>query len=191
MPRTIEIPFAVGEEAWWIGNYSKEETIVCPECLGTKVLKVIQGNGKEFNLDCACCSRGYEAPSGCISQTVYYHKPEKIKLGAVDMSCGEFRYDIGNGWSIYAKDIYKTEAECLDACIKENRVKAAYREEQMLNAIKSKRRDMAWSVHYWQGQIRRFKDDLKRAEDRLDVCKAKACAKAFKPLADAADKLKA
>ena len=174
MGNSIEIPFAVGEQVYWIGYFGREEARECPECCGTKFLTMIQGNGVQVRIDCACCSRGFDGPIGVVKVQVLEHKPTPVTLGEVRVDGKKFSYGINDrGGSVDSDVLFRLEADCLACCEKKNSENAKYREEQAISHLKSKRREMAWSVHYWQGQVRRFRDDLKRVEDMLGVCKAK------------------
>ena len=179
MPGSVEIPFAVGESVWWIGHKTQERTVTCRECAGQKFITLIQGNCAQFKIDCACCSRGYDSPSGVIRETWYEHLPELVTLGDVFINGKEIRYAKGDGSSrqLDASVLFRTMDQCLEECVKRNAVNEKDRMEQAEHNLKSKRREMAWSVHYWQGQAKRLRDDLEACERRLDVCKAKACAK--------------
>lgn len=186
---SIQIPFEIGEEVWWIGHGSREETVTCPECVGKKFITLIQGNGVKVDIDCACCGTGFDGPRGVIRETLNFHEPTRVTLGEVYISGKDVRYSHGSaGWQLDASGLFKTKEDCLAECVKLNKAKEENRKEQAVNYLKSKRREMAWSVHYWQGQVRDLRSRLDAAERRLDVCKAKKIAAAFKPLADVAEK---
>jgi len=177
---SIEIPFNIGEQIWWVGNGYREEWITCPECAGTKVLTLIQGNGEKVSLDCACCSLGYEPPTGTIKRTFYQYEPTPFICQTVEMGFGgDFRYTDVIGQSHEVKgNLFRTKEECQEQCDKLNLEKEKDEERRLLNNTQSKRRDMAWSVHYWGQMVSKLKKELEAAQARLNVCKEKKqCAK--------------
>lgn len=175
MTSTIEVPFAEGQEVWWVGNESEEVQVKCPECLGTKVITMVQATGQEFKLACACCGTGYEEPRGYIRSWRWGFTPTPKALGpltSVDSHGmdGGTRYRYG---PFSSEDIFATEAECLTACESRNAERTKHQADQALANLASKRRGMTWSVHYWQGQRARLRIDLERIEERLGECKAR------------------
>ena len=183
MGGSIEIPFEIGEEVWWAGHGSRIEDVVCPECVGTRFITMTNGAGEVFKLDCAACRTGYETSRGTIQRTFYEHAPVRFVCRRVDISGREVRYSESSPSAscysmVEAKNLYRDLEECRKACERLNVERQKNLDETYINNLKSKRRDMAWSVHYWGGQVRKLRDELKRAEDRLDVCKAKERAKA-------------
>lgn len=191
---SIEIPFEIGETLYSVGSGYREERVTCPECVGLKALRVIQGDGKEFFLPCACCTQGFGEPSGTVLQPIYEHRPTKFIPRRVNVNGPEIMYSEADPSSacyssVDAKSLFRTEEECLVACKAADQYRKEAFDASWLQQRKSKKRDMAWSVHYWQGQIKSMEADLVRMKARLDDCKAREMAKAFKPLADAALKL--
>lgn len=176
MSATISIPFAIGQPLWWIGSGYQEEWITCPECAGTRVITMIQGNGEQFAIECAACSLGWEPARGAVKRTFYQHKPTPFIPKRVDISGGEIHYSEASpdasGYSFaYVKDLFASEVACADRCaeLNEERTKAA--EEQALAQLASKRKNLAWSVHYWGGQVKALERDLERVRTRLGACK--------------------
>jgi hypothetical protein len=185
MSGTIEIPFNIGETVYWIGNGYAEEMIQCPECLGTKTIKMVQANGKEFQIDCAGCSVGFERSTGQVKRGVWNHRPTLFTPRRVEISGAEVRYSeadpTANCYScVNAKELFRLEAECLVACDKANEEKAEALRGNEIARLKSKKRDMAWSVHYWQSVISNLERDLENARARLGVCKERERVKSEK-----------
>ena len=61
--------FKIGDKVFQ-ANYGRHERwIVCPDCLGTKHVKVILGDGTEVQIECGGCDPGgYEPSLGRIWQ---------------------------------------------------------------------------------------------------------------------------
>lgn len=178
MTASIPIPFPIGEPIWWVGYGVKKEWVECPECAGTKVLTLIQGNGEKVTIDCACCSRGYEPPHGVIERTVYEHTPTRFIPGRVEISGGVIRYsESGPDAACYrivrVDELFSDRDECEAACVQLNEDRAKQDAELAVRNLASKRREMAWSVHYWGRKVKELERDLVTARERLQRCKEK------------------
>lgn len=64
-------------------------------------------------------------------------------------------------------------AECAVRCKELNEERRKTDEERAISNLASKRRDLAWSVHYWGGQVKKLERDLEVARARLARCKDK------------------
>ena len=113
---SLPIPFAIGEEVWWVGPGWKQEMITCPECAGTRALTLILGNGESVSLACDNCSLGYDPPRGVVKRTYYHHEPEQFQCLDVRIdSATEFRYLCHDRGS-KSTDLYRDRDECAKAC---------------------------------------------------------------------------
>lgn len=175
MKGNIEIPFALGTPLWWTGYGSRDEWITCEECQGTKASIVMLANGETYSLDCAACSCGYDPPRGVVKHTFMEYKPTLFIPRRVDMSFGELRYGQEDPESscwrpVEVSKLYESREECEAACGPLNEAQHKTEKERVLCNMKSKRRNMAFSVHYWRGQLARSRKDAEAAEERLHVC---------------------
>ena len=184
MSAEIKIPFELGVQIWWVGHGHQEKWITCPECVGSKKLRVIQGNGQEFEIDCAACTLGYEPPSGKIKQIVYRHVPTPYTPRRVIgfEANGIVNYtDAPEGATCYSyihsNDMFQNETDCLVACEQRNVEREKWQAENLLSNLKSKKRDLAWSVHYWGRKLRDLERDLELTRTRLTECKDRAAVK--------------
>jgi hypothetical protein len=169
---SIPIPFAIGEELWWVGRGWREITETCPECAGTLVLTLIKGNGEQQSLDCNYCASGYEPPRGWVKRIVYERKPQAVKPTAVAMGRdpGQFRYT----WfdeTIDASDLYRDRDACAARCDEMNAEHAKEQARLVVANRESKRRNLAFSSHYWSRMVKDLERDLAAARARLVVCK--------------------
>jgi hypothetical protein len=178
MTASLPIPFAIGEIVWCCGNGRIEELATCPECAGTRALTLIQGNGEQVSIACACCSRGYGSPSGYVNRVRHEHRPERFTCARVDVSGDEIRYrdDALACTSREASRLFRSLEECQAACDRENVERAEHDEKMALANLASTRRDMAFSVHYWGRKVRDLERDLERARARLSECKQRKAA---------------
>jgi len=91
MASSIPIPFALGQPLWWVGNGYQEEWVVCPECCGTKVITMVQGNGTAVSLNCAACAVGFMPPTGRVKRVFYRHEPTPFVPRRVEIYGQEIR----------------------------------------------------------------------------------------------------
>jgi len=174
----IKIPFELGSTLWWTGSGYREEWIECSECVGSKAITMIQGNGTEVSIACACCSHGMERPSGSVKRIFYEHSPMLFVPKRVRVDGGEIMYSSAspgaNAYSsIDATALFASKEECEARCKELNLERTKYEEERAVANLAPKRRDMAWSAHYWGRQVKRLEEELITCRARLAVCKTR------------------
>ena len=172
---SIPIPFEVGATLWWCGAAPTSETIQCPDCAGKRQHLVILGNGEEVYLDCATCGHCRDS-TGYIDRTVYKFMPELYTTIDVDIHGKDVYYKSVDN-NVNAKALFATEAECAVDCGRRQKQSEANSEEQIIRNIKSKRRGLAWSVHYWARQIKDREREVVAAKKRYRISKEKKRAK--------------
>lgn len=183
MTATLEIPFAIGQKLWAIGNGHQSEWITCPECEGTEVLTLVKGNGEIIELQCNFCAPGMESPRGVVMQRTYDCQPLAFVPKRVEMCGSEFRYsesdpDATAYQSFAASDLFDDRQACAAACVKRNAEYQANAERQELANLKSKRKDLEHSSHYWTTKLRQLERDVEITRRFITVIKE---AKKVKP----------
>lgn len=168
MSDSIDIPFSIGESVWRASATPVERWVTCPECDGTKAVTMTLGNGEKHSLNCACCTLGYDPPMGVVRTYDYDSTPERYICRDLELRDGAVRY--GGVDAVY---LYEDEEKCREHCNLLNAKHKEREEERALAVLSSKRRDMAWSVHYWRSEVHRMKKDLASVEARLAVCREK------------------
>jgi len=173
---SIPIPFAIGETVWFPGYGSREEWETCPDCAGSKVVTLIQGNGSRVDLACASCALGYEPPRGVIARRVSDRRPVPFTCGRVSLDGAKVRYsesppDATAYASVDAEDLFRDHTACLARCAELNEQYAAEEERRLLANLQHNRRDMAWSARYWGRKVRELERDLALAKARLATSK--------------------
>ncbi len=166
MTAFIDIPFAIGQTVWRASATPIERWVECPECVGTRATTMILGNGEERTLACACCGVGYEPPSGVVRDWDYDCEPEAFICRDLEVRDGEVRYG-----GTRAAVLYEDKEECRAHCAVLNKEHQRLKEERDIGKLSSRRRGMAWSVHYWSSQVRKLRKELALVEARLSVCK--------------------
>ncbi len=178
MPGSLEIPFAIGQQVWWIGNGHREQLVTCPECAGTKAITMILGNGEQVSLYCENCRLGYDPPTGQVKRTYYEHSPTRFTPLRVGVDGSEIRYsesgpDSTCYSSAYAKDLFATQEECQVRCDVLNAEKTQEETDRAWQVLLQNRKKMASSVGYWSQMVGRLRKELAATEARLAVVKAK------------------
>lgn len=169
MSASIEIPYAIGTVLWWPGNGYQEKTIVCPECVGAKVVTLTLGNGESYGVACACCGVGFDPPTGHVTIRYTEHAPQRFECATVEAAGNEgFRYRDTLGHSALVSDLFVDRAQCLAVCAERNERHALYLfEGQIRVRTDDARRKLAWSVHYWRRQRAEHVKDIEYIDARL------------------------
>lgn len=165
--------FNIGDVVYAAVLEGKEESIPCPDCFGTKCLRVILGDGTEHTIDCAGCSPGgYDRPSGLIRISRYSARAKRITISGMDIS--ETGCEYRSGCDNYqAANLFHDEA----GAVARAAVLAKDREAQQLDELRRKEkpaRTWAWHVHYHRRLIRDAKETIARSEAKLAVAREKS-----------------
>lgn len=169
---SIPIPFAIGEKLWHAAPDPDARWEVCDTCFGKLKITMILGNGEEHTLDCAACTIGYGQPSGRIQTHRIRYTPKEFVPTKVSMSGNEFHYSRDeSGQFAYASTLTREKSECQVMCDELNAKHAAEEHGRVVHNRKSKRRDMAWSVGYWRGQLRKAEAEVERLREHLGIVK--------------------
>ena len=172
MSATISIPFAVGEEVWAVGHEHREEWISCPECAGTKALRLVKGNGEEIELACNYCGPGYDPPSGRVTHLVYDCQPERFVCRRVLRIEGDVvEYSESATRLRRSNELFRDREECAKVCAQKNVEYQQDRERREIANLESKRRSLAHSSHYWTSQRSKLLRDLGHIEARIRIIK--------------------
>ncbi|MCP3657452.1 MAG: hypothetical protein GY766_21600 [Herbaspirillum sp.] len=159
----LEIPYEVGSKIWTPGGGMAEVRVECPECCGTKVVTMELGNGERHSLDCRCCQAGYESPRGWVWQRTFESDPVEVELTDIEISAySGIRYLAAGAW-VDLDMLFESKADCETRCAELRAERQANEDRIIFNNLKSKRRDCAWSVHYWRRRVKDLERDLERA----------------------------
>ena len=175
MENSLKIPFAIGQIVFSVGNGYKEEYITCPECLGHKTVIMTQHNGETFEIECAGCRQGFDPSTGTVKRLFYKHSPTSFYCNRVSVNGNKVTYSESNPDSncynsTEVKYLFVTEEECQKECDRLNIELTKQEDEILFHKLKSKKRDLAWSVHYWNNQRLKLERDLKFVNNRLGLC---------------------
>lgn len=176
---TIQLPFALGERLWCAAQETESRRVVCPECAGTTVIKMVKGNGESVMLDCAWCGPGYEPPTGYVDQYMPAFRPVPFTPRRWGLSGGEFTFSESDTEATaysyrYAKDLFRDIGDCQARCIELNAEKLKEDNARTIANLSSKRKGLAFSASYWANQVRKIEKDLEVAKARLARCPKRA-----------------
>ena len=151
----------------------REEYIPCPDCFGTKCLRVILGDNTEHVIDCAGCNQGgYSRPSGLIRIYRYTGGAKRITISGTTISAAGCEYRSGCD-NYQAADLFPAEADALARAA----VLVKNYEAPQLDKLRQKEKlaySWAWHVHYHRRQIRDAKKTIARSEAMLAVAREKS-----------------
>jgi len=82
--------------------------------------------------------------------------------------------------SVDAKDLFVLKDECRARCEALNIQRTKSDEQNAIHNLASKRRNMAWSVHYWGQKVKQLERDLEMTKRRLAVSREKEASKEAK-----------
>ena len=163
--------FNIGDSVWCATPRGQRKSIICPDCFGTRTLRVILGDDTEMEIECSGCSSGYEPPSGTIQTWDYEPSVEHIRVTGVS-SClenGEEKIEYRCGHFVYSHPNIFQKKE--DADIRANEMAKEQQEEQDAKILRKEKdtRSWAWCVHYHRERIRTAKRDIEYHSKKLDA----------------------
>lgn len=141
------------------------------------MLTLIQGNGEQFALECANCSLGYSPPTGTVKRTIDQFLPTRFTpTCVVRLEGNEVWYtDSEEGATIFrsvsSAELFPSHDACQHRCDELAAEKSKADNECAIANLASRRRKLAFSVHYWRRKVLDLERDLQTAKARLSVCK--------------------
>lgn len=168
--------FNIGDKVF-TANYGKHEKLVtCPDCLGSKRVKVVLGDGTEVLIGCGGCDPGgYEPSTGYIRQYDCFVKSEQHTVTGVKVTKDAVEYDLDNfgSGSYYTGNnltVFATELEAL-ACGELDRRNYEDEENKRLMAKTKDHKSWAWNSSYHRKCIKDLERQLAYHHSKVEVCK--------------------
>lgn len=178
MMSQVKAPFEIGQTVYRSDFDRRERRIVCPDCLGSKRVKVVLADETEISIECGGCDPGGCEPSrGYLLQWDYAVQTRKHTVSTVTTKAEgptEYRLDLSNGRAYIGDDTntFGTEEEAL-AYGETLRAKA---EDEANTRALAKTRDeksWKWNYAYHKRAAEQARRDLAWHEAKAIVCKAK------------------
>ena len=152
-------------------------SVVCPICDGTGKVILILGNGDSMELPCDYCGRGYEGPTGRVSEYKYSIRAGSGVVKCIDITVdgnGEHRRYHINDRYLEEKDVFQEEAPALEAAKlkaeqieRDNNARADY-------IKKDRAKSFSWHAGYHLREAKRNRKDAEYHDKMAVLCKARA-----------------
>lgn len=169
--------FAIGDAIWIATWDSSDNYVTCPDCGGTKHIRVIMHDDTEHRIACQNCGHGYNESTGRVR--VYDRKPkaERHMVTGLEINGSEIKYRSQIGCSSYRiveeELAYATEGEAYAAAVK--RAAECNAEDRLKVLTKEKNtRTWAWNASYHRQCIKRAQKELEYHTAKLNVAAVKA-----------------
>ena len=166
----IKLPFPLGSTAWVARNVGAHREIICPECNGARIVKVVTATG-EYKVDCEGCSWGC-VTHGWITEHTIDVQPVEVVLADVSYEYGRVTYltprEPDGGQYVYPQaELRATREECLALCAELAARLRQEKEARDLANLMSKRKNCAHTAIYWKRKANELRQDLDRVLRRI------------------------
>lgn len=172
--------FKIGDQAFQVSYGRNEKWIVCPDCCGTKTLRVILGDESVVKIECGGCTPGgYEPPLGRIRQYEYAVEVVERTITGVCMHGEKVSYELNNfggGGSYYTGDadqVFATREEA-QADGERRRLEHEAEENRRWLAKTKDHRSWGWNTSYHRRCAEKARKDMEYHQAKAQVCAAKA-----------------
>jgi hypothetical protein len=167
-----QVMFNIGDEVFHAHCEMRDKWITCPDCFGTKTLKVILGDGTELVIPCAGCGPGYEPPRGVVK--TYERSPgvEVFTISGIEITRERIKYHASSR-ILNSENVFATKEEAQARSLE---LAALYEKEEAAR-LQRKERDThswAWHVHYHRSKIRNAKKEIELSEEKLGIAQIRA-----------------
>lgn len=171
----------------YVGKWeAREFTEPCPDCGGTRKLKVILFDGTEYDIACEGCKRGYDGPYGFVRRTAYKASVSELVIQGVEMGCfsdekGQWKYRLGyeigsnicSYQSVKESEIFLDEQAAMQFALAKGR-QMEINEASRVMMKEKPTHTWAWHVTYHRREIKRAKRDLEYHSQKLGIAKEKS-----------------
>jgi ribosomal protein S27E len=142
-----------GQQLWRATFDAEETSVVCPECGGTRHIRVVLYDGTELAINCQGCARGFVPPTGFVP--VYDRAPraEAIIVTGFEVDGDKTEYRTDTTYRVLEDDLYERQEDALAAA---HALAARFDREERERVAKKEKptRSWSWHVHYHRQQIR-------------------------------------
>lgn len=168
--------FNIGDIVYQSEYGRQEHFITCPDCIGSKRVKVILGDGTEISIECGGCDPGgYEPSRGVIRQYRYEAKAMRRTVTGLQINAAGVEYQLdgtSGGWRCGTPEtVFATEAEAV-AAGEAKKAEAEAEENRRYLAKTKNEKSWAWNASYHTRCAKRAEADLEYHRGKAIVCKA-------------------
>lgn len=169
--------FNIGDKVFKATYGKHEKLVTCPDCLGSKRVKMVLGDGTEVLIECGGCDPGgYQPSTGYIRQYDYSVELKQYTVTGVKVTKDDVGYDLDNfgSGSYYTgtnADTFATEDE---AKAYGESLRAGYEAEEnkRLMAKTKNHHSWSWNATYHRKCIKDLERQLEYHHSKVQVCKA-------------------
>lgn len=170
--------FQIGDSVFK-AKYDRVETwVTCPDCLGSKTVRVILGDGTELTIECGGCDPGGYMPSaGRIKQYVCGTVATPYVITGVKVTAACVEYDLNNfGQGSYCtakeEQLFATSEEAF-AWGEIEKIEHEAEENKRLMAKTKDGKSWAWNATYHRKCLKEAERQIEYHRTKIKICEAK------------------
>ena len=170
--------FKIGETVFKSRYERREKWVTCPDCFGSKTVKVVLGDGTEVIIECGgCYPGGFESSLGRIRQYDYETVVKEHRVTGVNMRAEGVSYELdnegGSYWTGTDKDVFGTIEEARAEGDRQ-RLEHEAEENRRWMAKTKDHKSWAWNATYHRRCAEKARKDMEYHQGKAKVCAAKA-----------------
>ena len=165
--------FQIGQLVWYAATETQTKYITCPDCLGSRQLKVTLGDGSEIAIDCAACERGgWQGSRGNLEYYEHAAVAKEAEITGIAMEHGNALYSGSGFWNL-GEDGLSDSKEGAEAFAAEMAAKMTEENIKRAHAKEKDTRTWGWHVTYHRRCLERAQRDVTHHTDKLAFAKDK------------------
>ena len=175
--------FKIGDEVFK-ARYDKVETFVtCPDCGGTRYVRVLLHDDTEIRVECGCCNRGgYQPSTGQIKQYQYTTFASPYTVTGISTRSDNISYELNNFgsgmyWTGDESELFPTIVEAMEAGEKKKAAHEAEENKRLMAKTKDAK-SWAWNAAYHRNCIKKAEQDIEYHRSKVQIFASKAKEKA-------------
>ncbi len=171
-----EKEFNIGDSVWWANYANKQIPLKCTVCYGKKEVVLVLGNKDRIKVPCDFCRRGFDDPSGYVSEYKFVNTVKKVVIDRKEVNETEDGRDVEYRYTHYIVNdqIFRTKKEA-DKKVKEMIEKRKIEEQEKLeNGKSSNHKSYSWHVGYHLERAKKAKEELKYHKSKATYMRKKA-----------------
>lgn len=178
----IKPKYNIGDEVW-VGRWEpREEFVTCPDCGGTRAMKLTLFDGTEYIVECEGCKHGWEGSRGYNKVVRYSAYVEILTISGLEISsCGrsgdpqiEYRGELSRGtcYTFPENEVFDNKEAALFYAVAKGRQLEIDQEARLYLKEKPAK---SWSYHvsYYRQKIKQAKEDLAIYQRKLGIAREK------------------
>ena len=169
--------FKIGDKVFKARYERQEKWVVCPDCLGSKHVKMILGDGTEVIIECGGCDPGgCRASTGSIKQYEFATDVREHTVTGISTGGHEVHYELdnygGSYWTGNEKELFATREEA-QAEGERLRLEHEAEENKRWMAKTKDHKSWAWNYRYHRDCIKRAEKEIEYHSKKAQICLAK------------------